>query len=254
MGSILGFSTNRSPSRIGVRTYKVPGTSVYVPVRAEVAPLLIGFLAEFHRTVEPLRAGWCWGFAFRAIRDSVAPSRHSAGIAVDFNAPRHPLGRRGTFNARQVAQIRALARKYGLRWGGDYRGRADEMHVEVNETRTAALARVRRLQGAPAVSRPAPAVSRPPAHVHPWAPAMPLLRPGANDKRLAGSPVADLQGHLNAWRAHRGLSKMARDGDYGPTTAYCVRVFQQAYHVSADGICGPKTWALVHQHSNGKIA
>jgi hypothetical protein len=27
--------------------------------------------------------------------------------------------------------IQALAKKYGLRWGGDYRGRKDEMHFEV---------------------------------------------------------------------------------------------------------------------------
>jgi hypothetical protein len=27
--------------------------------------------------------------------------------------------------------IRALAKKYGLKWGGDYKGRADEMHFEV---------------------------------------------------------------------------------------------------------------------------
>lgn len=252
MGSILGFSTHRSPSRIGVKMYRVPGTSpsVYVPVRSEVAPLLIGFMTEFHRTVEPLRAGWCWGFAFRAIRDSFAPSRHSAGIALDFNAPRHPLGRRGTFSPRQAEQIRALCRKYGLRWGGDYRGRADEMHVEINESRAQALARVRRLQAAPPVSRPTPAVT----HVHPWAPAMPLLKQGMHDRNLAGSPIADAQGHLNAWRAARRLSPMARDGDFGKTTAYCVRIFQQAYRVEADGIIGPTTWRLLHQHSDGKSA
>ena len=28
--------------------------------------------------------------------------------------------------------IRALARKYGLFWGGDYQKRKDEMHFEIN--------------------------------------------------------------------------------------------------------------------------
>jgi hypothetical protein len=28
--------------------------------------------------------------------------------------------------------IRALAKKYGLAWGGDYRNRKDEMHFEIN--------------------------------------------------------------------------------------------------------------------------
>jgi hypothetical protein len=28
--------------------------------------------------------------------------------------------------------LRALAKKYGLTWGGDYRNRKDEMHFEVS--------------------------------------------------------------------------------------------------------------------------
>jgi hypothetical protein len=28
--------------------------------------------------------------------------------------------------------IKALARKYGLFWGGDYQNRKDEMHFEIN--------------------------------------------------------------------------------------------------------------------------
>jgi hypothetical protein len=27
--------------------------------------------------------------------------------------------------------IRALAKKYGLKWGGDFKSRADEMHFEI---------------------------------------------------------------------------------------------------------------------------
>jgi hypothetical protein len=30
--------------------------------------------------------------------------------------------------------IRALAKKYGLKWGGDYKNRKDEMHFEVEVT------------------------------------------------------------------------------------------------------------------------
>ena len=37
--------------------------------------------------------------------------------------------------------IQALAKKYGLTWGGDYRNRKDEMHFEVsiNAAKAAAL-------------------------------------------------------------------------------------------------------------------
>jgi hypothetical protein len=34
--------------------------------------------------------------------------------------------------------IRALAKKYGLKWGGDFKGRPDDMHFEVNVTPTKA--------------------------------------------------------------------------------------------------------------------
>jgi hypothetical protein len=37
--------------------------------------------------------------------------------------------------------IRALSKKYGLKWGGDFKSRADEMHweVEVSATKAKAL-------------------------------------------------------------------------------------------------------------------
>jgi hypothetical protein len=51
------------------------------------------------------------------------------------------LGKIGTFPPEKVPMIRALAKKYGLKWGGDYKGRADEMHfeIELGEAKVAAL-------------------------------------------------------------------------------------------------------------------
>jgi hypothetical protein len=59
-------------------------------------------------------------------------SNHSSGTAIDLNAPKHPLGKIGTFPPEKVPMIRALSAKYGLKWGGDYVNRKDEMHWEVN--------------------------------------------------------------------------------------------------------------------------
>ena len=59
-------------------------------------------------------------------------SNHSSGTAIDLNATKHPLGKIGTFPAEKVPMIRALARKYGLFWGGDYQQRKDEQHFEIN--------------------------------------------------------------------------------------------------------------------------
>lgn len=109
---------------------EVNGTSFPGGVRAEVHDLFVAFLTEFHDTVEWLVEDWCWGFACRAIRGSDRPSNHSWGLAVDVNAPRHPMGESGTFTSAEAQQCRALASKYGLRWGGDYSGRKDEMHFE----------------------------------------------------------------------------------------------------------------------------
>jgi hypothetical protein len=59
-------------------------------------------------------------------------SNHSSGTALDLNASKHPLGKAGTFPLEKVPMIQALAKKYGLTWGGDYRGRKDEMHFEIH--------------------------------------------------------------------------------------------------------------------------
>jgi hypothetical protein len=97
--------------------------------------LLVGFAAEFHALIEPIDEGALdeWGYAFRMVRGSTDRlSCHSSGTAIDLNATKHPLAAVGTFPADKVPMLRALAKKYGLTWGGDYRNRKDEMHFEVN--------------------------------------------------------------------------------------------------------------------------
>jgi hypothetical protein len=110
----------------------------------DVAPLIAGFCKEFHELIEPIDEGALddWGYAFRMVRGSTDNlSNHSSGTAIDLNATKHPLGKAGTFPAEKVPMIRALAKKYGLKWGGDYRNRKDEMHfeIELSEAKVAAL-------------------------------------------------------------------------------------------------------------------
>jgi len=75
-----------------------------------------------------------WGWADRPIIGSNQTSNHASATAIDLNATRHPLGARGTFNGAQVAQIHAILAEVGnvVRWGGDYTGRKDEMHFEID--------------------------------------------------------------------------------------------------------------------------
>ena len=129
-----GWPASKVRAEIGIESFTVPGTKIKLACAKSVAPLLVGFAAEFHELIEPIDEGGLddWGYAFRDVRGVPGKlSNHSSGTAIDLNATEHPLGKVGTFPAEKVPMIRALAKKYSLIWGGDYRNRKDEMHFEI---------------------------------------------------------------------------------------------------------------------------
>ena len=133
--SYNGYPASKDRAEIGIKSYPIKGTSIKIACAEAVAPLLVGFCAEFHEKVEPIdgEALDDWGYCFRMVRGTTDKlSNHSSGTAVDLNSTKHPLGKVGTFPAAAVPMIRALAKKYGLTWGGDYKNRKDEMHFEVS--------------------------------------------------------------------------------------------------------------------------
>ena len=141
--SYNGWPASKDQAEIGIKSYPVPGTKLKLRCAEKVAPLLIGFAAEFHNLIEPLDEGALddWGYCFRDVRNVPGKlSNHSSGTAIDLNASRHPLGKAGTFDAEKVPMLKALAKKYALTWGGEWT-RRDEMHFEVSidGTRVAAL-------------------------------------------------------------------------------------------------------------------
>ena len=117
--------------------------------------VLAHFAAWFDRYVEDINEEntWDdWGYANRDIRGGSSLSNHASGTAEDINATKHPLSRVGTFSPAQEKRIRrALRRKYGgvIRWGGDYSGRKDEMHFEINAPRKKVERVARRLRFTP---------------------------------------------------------------------------------------------------------
>jgi hypothetical protein len=132
--SYNGYPASKDPAEIKIKSYSVKGTDRKLRCAESVGPLLAAFAAEFHELIEPIDEGTYddWGYAFRMVRGSTDRlSCHSSGTAIDLNATRHALGKVGTFPAEKVPMIRALAKKYGLKWGGDFKSRADEMHFEV---------------------------------------------------------------------------------------------------------------------------
>ena len=132
--SYNGWPASKDQAEIGIKAYKVEGTSLKLRCAEKVAPLLINFAKEFNELIEPIEGGTFddWGFAYRDVRGVVGKlSNHASGTAIDLNATKHPLGKVGTFDAAKIPMIRALAKKYGLTWGGDWT-RKDEMHFEIN--------------------------------------------------------------------------------------------------------------------------
>ena len=135
MKSQNGWPASKIRNEIGIESFPVPGTKIKLACAKSVAPLLVGFAAEFHQLIEPIDEGGLddWGYCFRMVRGSTDNlSNHSSGTAIDLNATKHPLGKVGTFPAEKVPMIKALAKKYSLTWGGsDNWRRKDEMHFEV---------------------------------------------------------------------------------------------------------------------------
>lgn len=116
--------------------------------RGDVATVLFHLADRFHHEVEPLVDGWCWGWYVKGIEGGTSISNHASGTAIDLNAERHPLGQRGTFTPDQRKAIhRVLEDLDGVvRWGGDYVGRPDEMHFEINRNASTVAALAKKIR------------------------------------------------------------------------------------------------------------
>jgi hypothetical protein len=153
-----------------ISTRTVRGTAVRLAVRTGPAgDLLLEVAALYDLMVQDLDIPGPaddWGYAERPIRGSATTvSNHASGTAVDLNAVRWPLGSAPSVNlsARQIATVREIVAatkvpshpRPVVRWGGDYSGRKDPMHFEIDNAATeadcaAALAALRARYGRPA--------------------------------------------------------------------------------------------------------
>jgi hypothetical protein len=152
-----------------IATRTVRGTNVRLAVRTGPAgDLLLEVAALYDLMVQDLDLPGPaddWGYAERPVRGSADISNHASGTAVDLNATRWPLGSLPSANLtpRQIATVREIvaATKVSshprpvVRWGGDYSGRKDPMHFEIDNSATEtdcarALAALRVRYGRPA--------------------------------------------------------------------------------------------------------
>lgn len=132
-----GWPASEDQKEIDIKIFKIEGTDRKMRLQKDAGVILAAFAAEFHAQVEPIDTGVFddWSYAYRDVRGSDSDlSNHSSGTAIDLNATKHPLHAENTFTKQQAATIRELCKKYGIRWGGDYAKRKDEMHFEIVET------------------------------------------------------------------------------------------------------------------------
>lgn len=117
-------------------------------LKGDVDVVFTYLIGRLHREVEAMVDPGCWGWFVKNIEGSDSISNHASGTAIDYNAPKHPMGVRNTYSEAKRAKIRAILADLGgvVRWGGDYTGRPDDMHFEINKNKAAVKAVADRLR------------------------------------------------------------------------------------------------------------
>lgn len=236
--SYNGWSASPRPADFGGLQPLVIGGESFSPGvrRGDVWVVFNDFWTWFNAEVEPLvRADWHqaddWGYAYRQNRNANNLSCHASATATDGNATRHPNGRRGTFTLAQTNAIRhRLKTRFRglLRWGGDFTGTPDEMHVEVIGTPGQIAALAAEIRGGGPVTSPPP----PPSGV---------VYEARNNAPL-GSRVLSLGsvgtdvGFVQRWTGIKD------DDHFGPATEAEVKKYQGKRGLVVDGVVGDNTW------------
>lgn len=269
----MATSQNGWPANnIGLtKSWKIPGTTRAVRLEAgDAGYLLVDFAAWFDKNVESIDEGELddWGYAERPIRGSTTTlSNHASGTAIDLNATRHPLGVVNTFSVAQRNRIRAKLKEYDgvLRWGGDYKGRKDEMHVEINASKARVAAVAKALRNPPTGSKPTPppVADRPVgATIHrsyvQYAADGGFFRSG--QAKALGEVMIFIGWYLRLGKAAGPQTQAKYERDVRVWEQYCrdanwaaagqqfkgiVRSLQARYGLEVDGIFGPKTGAVM---------
>lgn len=143
-----GWAASKNPSEINIKGFLVKGTDITLRCEATAGIILAAFASEFNEQIEKLEGATFddWSYAYRPVRgQTTGLSNHASGTAIDLNALKHPLGKRGTFGIPKEMALKQLVKKYGLRWGGSYKTRPDEMHFEIIETPAQVKLRIKKL-------------------------------------------------------------------------------------------------------------
>ena len=240
-----GWPASSDKSALSIITPTVPGTNVDFPqgIRGGDVETVLMYVAEqFHKNVEPLHDGWCWGYFYKQIEGSSQLSNHASGTALDLNAPNHPMGSSGTFSGAKVSSIRNILNfcEGVVRWGGDYSGRKDEMHFEINAS-AAAVARIALKIKVGSTPPPRPPV--PPTNTQ----VVKVGDTGEVVRQIQRFFLAVFPVYRNSVNVRHGIP-MVVDGVFGAQTEAWVKEFQHRVGITSDGIVGPITLAKMRHY------
>ena len=237
----------------------VPGTNVKILgglLKGDVATILLDVARRYNTEVEPLvQSKGCWGFQPEH-NNYVSNSNHESATAMDLNATEHPIGTdpSSNFTAAQIAAARKLRDSYGgvVRWGGDYTGRKDGMHWEINDglygspqvAELAAKIRAGQQGEKPNPTKPAPKPAKPKAPAYPL-PAGYYYGPasGPNESVSGKYPHNYQPGWIDGLRRWQRQMGITDDGLWGPEVARTAKALKKRKGLkSTDGNVGRQAW------------
>jgi peptidoglycan hydrolase-like protein with peptidoglycan-binding domain len=244
-----------------VATYTVVRDVKLTLRKGDASVVLLDFARWFDKNIEPLKKGTCGGYNPRAIGGSKTDSNHASGTAEDLNWGDHVMGKRNTFSSADQKKIREHLKFYEgvIRWGGDYKSRADDMHFEINKG-PKDLARIAKKCKAanapkptPSTTPPKPGTPKPPPHVvvdgkmgpatiRLWQQIMGTKADGKIDDKDSAL-VRAVQTRLRATADHR----VSVDGKMGKQT---IGALQRYVGAKVDQILGPDTIRQLQRRLN----
>lgn len=228
--------------------------------KGDVSVVLLHFARWYDQNIEPLTKADTGGYNPRTIEGSTTLSNHASGTAEDLRWNKHPMGKKGTFTAGQASKIRSQLKFYEgvIRWGGDYSGRVDEMHFEINKGASDVARIAKKCAGQTSTPTPKPPSS--PVHlvvdgelgpktIKRWQQILGTTIDGKIDKKDS-QLIRKVQTKLKGTVDHR----LVVDGDLGPKT---IAALQRYLKSPVDGVISkPKSqlvMALQRRLNTGKF-
>lgn len=104
------------------------GSGARFRVSANYAERFAGALADLEAAGVEVKGDQSGGYANRNIRGTSTPSQHKFGRAIDINWHENARGSKGKIDPELA---RSVAKKWGLKWGGDW-SNPDPMHFEID--------------------------------------------------------------------------------------------------------------------------